>query len=265
MPSKPKTVYHASRDALRYLSHPDAEFLGVAPCLEGITVREYLAKGAFGAVYVVDYQGQECVMKIVVGRNVTQRTPYSKRSQKHYNLHQTAQHEFETEVARLQRVSDLGIGPKLMESRSCVVVLPHYWQEQSVWIGIVLMERLERTLYSLMQEYWAHLENLRAQIGVLSSSTKKRHYNQTYRRYDAHIRAIALSVAQSCAVARAHGLFNNDLHLNNIMLRRTVDNQLLPVISDWGIVSSSYKAQCEKVQENIVRWWTKRAGKSIST
>jgi hypothetical protein len=272
-----KPIYNPTRDALQYLNHPEAEFVGIAPCLQGVTVRQYLAKGAYGAVYLVDYKGEECVMKIVVGRAVIRKSnsKSKKGSPTRYNLRETKFTEFANEVEQLKQAGKLGIAPQLIHHTTCFVQLPRYWGNQTVQIGIMFIERLHRTLYSLFEEYWRTLDGLAkivetydadyneavksAHTGTAPALKKwldaaKREYNKRYAQYRNHIQEIEKQVVKHCETARAKKLYILDVHSGNVML----DNKGKVFISDWGITWDKDEYGCLAI--DLLKEWDEGYG-----
>jgi predicted Ser/Thr protein kinase len=143
--SNPIFQTHPQR-VLPYLDHPEASILVLDSCLQGITVKQYLAKGLFGAVYLVDYEGQERVMKIVVDEVIKDWLSSSAQQAQRFQLRKTSNQSFEKEVERLEQASQLGIGPHFYYATQCKVQLPYFLGNQIFQMGVIILERLHQTL-----------------------------------------------------------------------------------------------------------------------
>ena len=198
-------------------------------CLQDIIVDQYLTKGSYGAVYAVRYKGKECVMKLVVNRDILD------KETSEYLLDKTRIGDAVKEADNLRKASELKIGPKFYDFRICKVKLPYYFDYEEVQIGIFILEKLDFTL----KEYFERIEKKNKSKEIL---------NETYKQHLGFVDEISLKIENDCLLAKKNKLYITDIHSGNIMFRGNT-----PIISDWGITISDYDDDCERIKHNLRR------------
>jgi hypothetical protein len=227
-------VYDPEKGVLQYLDHPDAEFRHLGSCFQSITVRSFLAKGAYGAVYDVSYKETDCIMKIVVNKRVIERTHATSKTLQRA----TSEASFEREVRRLRKASDLNIGPRFYYAAKCAVQLPYFFGEETIHIGVIVLERLLCTLAEFVDTAISQILRQKTYERIRDELILLRKTLMSFQR----------TIEKDCERAAAHDVFIDDIHLNNIMIRvRTRQQQelLRPLISDWGVTAK--RAQCARI------------------
>jgi hypothetical protein len=222
------------QQVLQFFNHPEAEITELGSCLQDIIVEDYLARGAYGAVYAVRYKGKDCVMKIVVEESV--KLSGIRGIRKHPMS--DAQNEADT----LRKASDLGIGPKLYDFRICKVKIPYVFGEEKIRIGIFILERLVMTLGSYYTLLFEELEKLKER--------NDSNFEKKLSKANSEVRAINEKIKQDCYIAQKNGLGIYDMHPENIMFTK----DRIPIISDWGM-TGGYEGDCDKYFERNIKEW----------
>jgi hypothetical protein len=185
-----------------------------------------LARGAFGMVYAVKYKGKECAMKVV--------------SEKRDETFATDMKEAEKEAETLKKASDLGIGPKLYEFRICAVTMPAKFQDEKFYIGVFILEKLDKTLASFIEDHAKELNNKKL--------SKKKRLAKIDKSIN-YLENVADKIIKDCRKAHKNNLYIDDLHIGNIMIKKDGS----PIISDWGFLShKAFDNNCTNVKENIL-------------
>jgi hypothetical protein len=188
---------------------PEFKLKELSPCMRNIIIDKYLSRGAFGSVYRVKYKSKKCAMKIVFLDNVAP------------NSSLVSCKDFITEVSTLQKVSDLGVGPKIYEFNACYVKMENPFGNKILTIGFVIMELFKETISD-------YIEKVAKKIA--KTSDKKLYYDNV--KFLKYVEQKILK--DNNLAARQIGAFNIDIHAGNIMLN--FDDE--PFITDWGFTAS---------------------------
>jgi tRNA A-37 threonylcarbamoyl transferase component Bud32 len=218
---------------IEFFDHPKAQITEMGSCLQDIIVENYLARGAYGAVYAIRYKGKECVMKVVVEK------PVKLSGIRNIRGHQMKYAKEEADT--LKKASKLGIGPTLYDFRICEVKIPYVFGDKKIKIGIFILERLEMTLY----DYYEAL------IQKLQKIKERKKFEREMAKADKQIQSINEKIQQDCYLAQKNGLGILDMHTGNIMINKSG----VPIISDWGIAGSGGKEDCVKYFNRNNKEW----------
>jgi serine/threonine protein kinase len=224
----PKHLGQAGSNVLQYLDQKNVYFEDLGDCLQDVVVENYLANGAFGVVYAVKYKGKECAMKVVSEKNIDY-------------INYTDMKEAEKEAESLKKASDLGIGPKLYEFRICAVKMPAKFKDKKFYIGVFILEKLDKTLLELMKETIDELK---------TKNISKERKLVEIDNFKVYLENVADKIIKDCKKAHENKLYIDDLHPGNIMIRKDGS----PIISDWGILDRSGRAEliCNDVKKEIL-------------
>jgi tRNA A-37 threonylcarbamoyl transferase component Bud32 len=205
------------------------KFEELGDCLQDIIVNQYLNKGGSGIVYSVRYKGEECIMKIVSSLDLG-----------FGRITRTSMDDAENEAEALENAWNLGIGPKFYDFRVCKIKMPVKFGDKKIKIGIFILEKLDKTLGTLLKEYEYDIAFFyqKGDMNVVKDLFKQQFSN---------LQSIVNKIEEDCYLAHDNDIYISDLNEDNIMFR--YDGT--PIIADWGVTNGSIN-DCEEFGNEIL-------------